>query len=372
MSTERTQQHLPEIRKSVLTLQLLTPCFCSGADQESAEIRSPSIRGQLRWWYRALGGTPEKEKEIFGGIHGEVQASSLVVRVGDLPPKGGCKNLKKMGLKTEKGPQGYLLWPLGSKSRGLFEPREDHFPSFSLHLMHRPLRGGRTLPSQTLLAFALFGTLGTRSRRGYGSLWPESIEINGEKIAIPRNRQDVVQYAKQLLKGEDFRILSLGEPQESWSKALDACADFLHRFRCGKYDKDYAPYGASPWGDSDHGAPFSEGKGGSVTIYRPALGLPLTQSYSGNKGAYETRSSQYSRWASPLLLKIIALEEGYLPLGIFCKKRVLSRGELLQICEKGGKGERKNAALSLELWETMMDPSNEKHKKIWNTSEVLL
>ncbi len=50
-------------------IELLTPCFCAGADQTKAEIRAPSIRGQLRWWFRALGGTPQGEKEVFGGVH---------------------------------------------------------------------------------------------------------------------------------------------------------------------------------------------------------------------------------------------------------------------------------------------------------------
>ena len=49
------------------TVELITPCFCAGADQTTAEIRAPSIRGELRWWFRVLGGTPEQERAVFGG-----------------------------------------------------------------------------------------------------------------------------------------------------------------------------------------------------------------------------------------------------------------------------------------------------------------
>ena len=40
-----------------LKFKLITPAFCGGAIPETqAESRAPSIRGQLRWWFRVLGG----------------------------------------------------------------------------------------------------------------------------------------------------------------------------------------------------------------------------------------------------------------------------------------------------------------------------
>ncbi|MBI2924889.1 MAG: type III-B CRISPR module RAMP protein Cmr1, partial [Verrucomicrobia bacterium] len=62
-------------------LELITPCFCGGATPDKqAEIRAPSIRGQLRWWLRTLGGfqslavrgmsVREQENFIFGSTAG--------------------------------------------------------------------------------------------------------------------------------------------------------------------------------------------------------------------------------------------------------------------------------------------------------------
>src|ERR1043166_7335138 len=62
-------------------IQLLTPCFCRGAYRDQPEIRAPSIRGMVRWWFRALGGTPDQEKALFGGVHAGAVASRLVFRV---------------------------------------------------------------------------------------------------------------------------------------------------------------------------------------------------------------------------------------------------------------------------------------------------
>ena len=86
-------------------LTLITPCFCAGADPKVAELRAPSIRGQLRWWFRVLGGTPEKEKEVFGGVHEGAKASKIVVRVKDESPLQG----KTEDLPRQNAPLYYLF-----------------------------------------------------------------------------------------------------------------------------------------------------------------------------------------------------------------------------------------------------------------------
>lgn len=57
-------------------IEFLTPCFCAGAEQTHAELRPSAIRGQLRWWFRCLGGGFAEEAAIFGGMHGDQPASS--------------------------------------------------------------------------------------------------------------------------------------------------------------------------------------------------------------------------------------------------------------------------------------------------------
>jgi len=70
-------------------IEFLTPCFCAGADQSRAELRPSAIRGQLRWWFRVMGGTPIQENEIFGSVHGDgAAASSIIVRT-QIEPRTG-------------------------------------------------------------------------------------------------------------------------------------------------------------------------------------------------------------------------------------------------------------------------------------------
>ncbi len=336
------------VNTSTIHFHLITPCFSSGANQEKAEIRGPSIRGQLRWWFRALGGTAEEEQSIFGTIHGgrdgkEPRSSSVRVRVSHVQgPRKDNQNLDDMGIKLREF-QGYFLWPLRKNRRGRYYPRGKTFPSFTLNLNHRPLVGGKELPRQTLLAFALLGTLGSRSRRGYGSLWPQSITFNGEDVPIPQTLEELQGLLEEILP-KDFTVLALvREPGKTWDEdeALNICAESLRAFRCHK---------ASQWGKDDHDVPYSQD---STQVYRPALGLPLTQRYRNGK-TFKTSKPGVNRWASPLLFKIVRLQQGFMPLGIFCNHMVMKKDTLLSV--EGREGEAREVRLSLDLWEAMQDP----------------
>lgn len=62
------------------TYRVATPLFCSGADPNRAEIRLPSFKGALRFWWRALawpryggnlGEIQKQEDALFGSAGGE-------------------------------------------------------------------------------------------------------------------------------------------------------------------------------------------------------------------------------------------------------------------------------------------------------------
>jgi CRISPR-associated protein Cmr1 len=76
------------------TCEVLTPLFLNGADGRTPELRAPSIKGALRFWWRALHGhLPLKahsglttdlkslETQIFGGSGDQVQRSKVLVQV---------------------------------------------------------------------------------------------------------------------------------------------------------------------------------------------------------------------------------------------------------------------------------------------------
>jgi hypothetical protein len=49
-------------------IELLAPTFCRGAYQDTPEIREPSMPWHGALVFRKLGGTPDQEKSVFGGL----------------------------------------------------------------------------------------------------------------------------------------------------------------------------------------------------------------------------------------------------------------------------------------------------------------
>jgi CRISPR type III-B/RAMP module RAMP protein Cmr1 len=167
------------MKQQTYTLEFLTPCFCAGADQAVAEIRAPAIRGQLRWWFRALGGSSADEREIFGGVAGTANASALTVRVS---------NFNKIGVwspppVSQNSPDSYV-WHFASvsgkapgsgakstgprwTSSGAIAPKS----TFRIALIQRrPLAPGQQQRlDEAIRCFLQLGALGLRITRGLGA-----------------------------------------------------------------------------------------------------------------------------------------------------------------------------------------------------------
>ena len=71
----------------VFECKTVTPLFLFGADGQTPELRPPSIKGTLRFWWRTMYGEfkqndlMEKEADIFGGIGKGKGKSKFSVRV---------------------------------------------------------------------------------------------------------------------------------------------------------------------------------------------------------------------------------------------------------------------------------------------------
>lgn len=149
-----------------LKLTFITPCFCRGADCSETgnpEIRPASIRGQLHWWFRALGGTLQDENDIFGSVHEKdsngktkAKASKLVVRVRY------TQNVLTTQSPTLPHKQG------GPAAKKAIAPDV----SFDLLLSTRLGGLGNDLEAKfyrALNAWLLMGSLGLRATRGGGN-----------------------------------------------------------------------------------------------------------------------------------------------------------------------------------------------------------
>jgi len=152
--------------------KVITPLFMGGANQQ-AELRTQSINGLLRWWFRVAGGSIEDEKRLFGWA-GEESNQGLVrifIKETDFQPK-----------RFSSGPQGYNYLGFSLKLANRVSVPENK--TFSLKISFHPRANEEDIKKffcALWLAFNL-GNFGSRSRRGFGSIKIEGIEENGNDI----------------------------------------------------------------------------------------------------------------------------------------------------------------------------------------------
>jgi CRISPR/Cas system CMR-associated protein Cmr1 (group 7 of RAMP superfamily) len=157
-------------------IEVLTPLFNRGAYQDTPELRVPSIRGMVRWWFRVLGGTPDEEKEAFGGmtrmgqrLRGQVNASRLVFRVSQIRAQ-----------RANPNPPTLMHDPRKPSPQAAFAPGA----TFHLEVF---TRFGSLNPDlerkveNALEVWLLLGAIGLRANRSGGNIWPG----NGSAPATP-------------------------------------------------------------------------------------------------------------------------------------------------------------------------------------------
>jgi hypothetical protein len=141
------------------SFKLLTACFCGGADNQNApaEMRVPSIRGQVRAWQREIAGV-ETVNRIWGSTVGDGGASRVGLMFDTLDPA------------RQDHPRPYIL---PHKKQGA-RPALSAGQSFTLKLQR--LIGCSsddwTAAQNGIKLWLLIGCLGLRANRAAGSVWP--------------------------------------------------------------------------------------------------------------------------------------------------------------------------------------------------------
>lgn len=133
-----------------LVVELLTPVMIGGADARALDkpptLRPPSLRGHLRFWSRALGGEDLAE-ELWGSVNTGQRAQFL-------GPQPLTKKPKEALLIPSRGYKAFMVPPGDQVVLRLWIP--DSVPRDRLQAV--------------LWTWLHLGTIGRRSRRGYGSV----------------------------------------------------------------------------------------------------------------------------------------------------------------------------------------------------------
>lgn len=283
-------------------LEFITPCFCAGADQSHAEIRASSIRGQLRWWFRALGGfkslseqmVSEQEKYVFGSIQPDKQCSSNLVVRNSLSTSNHVVSLDEITGKNNFNGKGYILFPLRSQSRSCIEG------DFMINTMWRGSSGQNDEIHALFSIFCHLGSLGFRSRRGLGAVAGKQIELMELNKAL-----------SYFNKPESIIIKNLKESDVKGMESLERLGIWLKSWRAHGRSQDHQnPKGRSDppnnigfkYAKNDHDIGYGNKKS---VAYRASLGLPIIQKCQKRINSWEWSNDKddRGRFASPVILR---------------------------------------------------------------------
>lgn len=164
-----------------------------GAQNTRAELRAASFKGLLRFWFRTLRFDCMQEARIFGSTSefkdsaGQPAGQSLVLlnvrelsvqKVSSLPKghewSGSGLAYLGYGVTKSTGPNGC------TPVRECFAPGS----TFQLDLTFHPQADPKDIQwvLRSLWAFWHFGGAGSRSRRGYGSIGLEHLDVTGLRV----------------------------------------------------------------------------------------------------------------------------------------------------------------------------------------------
>jgi CRISPR-associated protein Cmr1 len=376
-------------------LRVVTPAFLGGADPaRTAELRVPSIKGQLRFWYRATDPDFRRHEQRLFGSTDSGQSSFLLALEGGQP---ASSFIEAAGESWHKASElGYLGFGPVLRDNNLkqFLTRRPYVKpgySFAVRLLFKPW-----LPAsdqdriiRAVKAWTLFGGLGARSRRGFGSLQVEKLAIRqGQSLKTlwsgpPADITSLVACCRECLDlvGPDptgplpehtafsslsiIKLVPIPNKPSGWLPALAWIGQKLAQFRScyGNKNKRFEP---------DHNLFYDviNGTDPGRCPERYVFGLPhnyFTPKMGKRKmdvtaeQLMETRPDGSERWepierrGSPLLIRLHQLRDNsFVALFAFLPARVLPDRSRLVMKSDTGHEVRHNLPATTD-WSPIMD-----------------
>ena len=319
------------------TYRIVTPMFIGDAEQNATGIAPQSVKGALRFWWRALmwgeyASTTsceaaalvllhDKEAELFGSASDEDGLAagqgyfSLRVNFTEKPKTIRVNDLQGAGLRYFLG-----IGLSREGSRSALAAGQ----TFQVNLKSFNLKDQQANLIKTLMLFGLVGGLGSRVRKGWGSVAIESLAIGKDVINIPHDKQSYQAWLKTLSSDQ---TLSQLPPFTAFSNRTRIDISCIAKFpttaqsllnEVGEEQQLYRSYGLKGFVNGKSAEQkFSEDHDLVANIIRTyktdkpsaipkraIFGLPHNYYFSSTKGKADLTHAEpnRSRRASPLLI----------------------------------------------------------------------
>lgn len=330
--------------QTTLHYRIATPMFLGGEHQQAdaTQFRNASFKGALRFWWRALNwGRALK----VAGLHPTAALQKLHQREGDLfglasDGKGSRQSqvqihsdlqgaaLKQPGMALQT--VGYLL------GQGLFHFRDGVTRQYleggelTIRLSFKPGMAEADIQSveQAAIALGLLGGLGSRARKGLGSLALHKLERPGQPVREFATVEGIAAFIQALdfsapvdAPLSAFTRATRIDVSASAGKALDALAAIgnelqlyrgygRHNPRTNQHEVNGQK--ARQKFPEDHHNVLAATQGGRLQQLpkRAVFGLPHNYFFSSTGGKLDITTEDEGRRASPLLVHIHPLQDG--------------------------------------------------------------
>lgn len=376
----------PELCTISVDVEVVTPILGGGSQTRALDdvdvIRAATVRGHLRFWWRALRGhefpTPKEvyatESALWGrAVTDEGGRSAVEIRI-DIERTGGIdkSDIRLYDSKDGKAtPGAYALWPARSEGKSNMPPAPRREPGTRFRMALSVPIDHEAEIRNAVRAWLLFGGYGSRTRRGLGSFkvvgnpsgWMPS---NATRAALTTLFGfDVFAQPEKAMIDLPWlggAALHVGKAEKDAMKAWTAALDWLKEFRQGT--------GVSPgnrarepgtgktqpqrpsisnWPEADKVRHL----GGKTKEHPPrynatpawpraGFGLPIIGQFQkkardGNHldepGPFELRwrsgQDEHDRLASPLIVKALSLADGtFVPCALWLN-RAYPAGEVV-------------------------------------------
>lgn len=344
----------PFVERTILaTYRIVTPMFCGGAEQQ-AEFRLASFKGVLRFWWRALmwgrvrdcGDLSAQEAALFGASDESIGQSKVRLRIVDqrLAPSMEVGQVFEAGRLSGAHYLGYgVMEAFASATKGTQAGQltRSMIPSgtFGVECLLSPRLSldQREAVMNALILVGTVGGLGSKSRKGYGSLTLTQLMIGGQTRSLPIGPADqLTGLVKNLHPGlpewtawsRDSRVVTVSAKGASAVQVLDMLGREQVFFRSwgnhgrvldGKSERNFTP---------DHD--LSKGLPAAIDYpKRVVFGLPHNYGKGKDVGP---ASKKLDRRASPMFLHVHQTADGSPVTGLvtFLPARFLPRGEQIR------------------------------------------
>lgn len=331
----------------VATYRLTTPMFCAGGDQKAAaELRPASFKGILRFWYRAIalaeyGGSVDKVREAEATLFGstDMGQARVLLSIGEITGERPLKPYSKfeLGLAYLAG-QGLTKYTKEAQAYLTQRPAIEPGLRFTVTCLFRPTKNALEedeknlkIVRRALSTVGLLGGMGSRSRRGFGSLTLEKLERKeGDTVKETWPHEDLDKQLQSLFPSKTIPSAKLEYTAFSSetqilvlpSQEKESALELLNRV--GKAFVHYRSYGrngniapgikAKQWFRDDHDLMLDIAQSNGRKPQNPyaperaAFGLPHNYYFSSlpkKQGTLEVHGAKgYDRRASPLFFHL--------------------------------------------------------------------